>query len=156
MQSRPKHVSMGERAIAWGLRISLKGSCTPSLQDLHAIVPRIVSETLSHALQAQQDVFNALEDSPAGNDMDFVAKLHLVEKHIRNNNLKLTFADRLGIAEDDEGEMSSQVILPIPISATMSPSWWLPKSWASLRTTWASTSAWWARCKVYEGRVGLG
>ena len=54
-------------------------------------------------------MFNALEDSPAGNDMDFVAKLHLVEKHIRNNNLKLTFADRLGIAEDDEGEISSQV-----------------------------------------------
>ena len=59
-------------------------------------------------------MFNALEESPAGNDMDFVAKLHLVEKHIRNNNLKLTFADRLGIAEDDEGEISSQVIIGCP------------------------------------------
>ena len=59
--------------------------------------------------QAQKDVFNALEESPAGNDMDFVAKLHLVEKHIRNNNLKLTFADRLGLAEDEKGEVSSQV-----------------------------------------------
>ncbi len=59
--------------------------------------------------QAQKDVFNALESSPAGNDMDFVAKLHLVEKHIRSNNLKLTFADRLGLAEDDDGEVSSQV-----------------------------------------------
>ena len=53
-------------------------------------------------------MFNALEESPAGNDMDFVAKLHLVEKHIRSHNLKLTFADRLGLAEDDKGEVSSQ------------------------------------------------
>ena len=66
-------------------------------------------QDLFHTLQAQKDVFNALEESPAGNDMDFVAKLHLVEKHIRNNNLKLTFADRLGLAEDDKGEFSSQV-----------------------------------------------
>lgn len=60
--------------------------------------------------QAQEDVFNALEESPAGNDMDFVAKLHLVEKHIRNNNLKLSFADQLGRASKDaNGEISSQV-----------------------------------------------
>lgn len=60
--------------------------------------------------QAQKDVFNALEESPAGNDMDFVAKLHLVEKHIRNNNLKLSFADQLGRASNDaNGEITSQV-----------------------------------------------
>lgn len=60
--------------------------------------------------QAQKDVFNALEESPAGNDMDFVAKLHLVEKHIRNNNLKLSFADQLGrVSNDANGEISSQV-----------------------------------------------
>ena len=68
--------------------------------------------------QAHKDVFNALEESPAGNDMDFVAKLHLVEKHIRNNNLRLTFADQLGRASNDaNGEISSQVgARPCPTS----------------------------------------
>ena len=55
-------------------------------------------------------MFNALEESPAGNDMEFAAKLHLVEKHIRNNNLKLSFAEQLGRASNEaNGEVSTQV-----------------------------------------------
>ena len=88
--------------------------------SLLQIYPRILFCIVHHAiltssvvctpLQAQKDVFNALEQSPTGNDMDFIAKLHLVEKHIRNNNLKLSFAEQLGRASNQANdEISTQV-----------------------------------------------
>lgn len=39
---------------------------------------------------------------------EVVAKLHLVEKHIRKNKLQVTFADQLGAAKHNEGEVNSK------------------------------------------------
>ncbi len=62
------------------------------------------------SMQVQLEVFTALQSPENGDEMAVLSKMHLVEKHIRNNALRLNLVDRLGNADTTPAsEISSEV-----------------------------------------------
>ncbi|KAK9829569.1 hypothetical protein WJX72_006541 [[Myrmecia] bisecta] len=59
-------------------------------------------------VDAQKAAMPVSLPSKPSQDHDFIAKLHMVEKHIRKNKLKLTFSDQLGRAQHASNDVSSQ------------------------------------------------
>ncbi|KAK9863795.1 hypothetical protein WJX84_010731 [Apatococcus fuscideae] len=49
-----------------------------------------------------------LPEKKTSNQGELIAKMHLVEKHIRKNKLQMTYQDRLGQASNDTSEVSSK------------------------------------------------